>query len=305
MDGMPMDEFESLLVENQDKKICVITPGGNHGDTLIHLGLIKKLNSVKADYCCVNLEDICRHRIHVGMKYLLKIAASKIGLDYAFKIFNIPRGTELILFEGGGYMNDLYHGFVLLKEVLENHKTPVVVAPNSFWFKKTDFRTVLSDEWPVILFCREKYSFDIVSEAHLPKNTQVYLSQDISLYLTREELSEFIPFHKEKHDLVCLRKDIESVIPNETKQRIVEKAKEGDNNLLVADISKSGTFKDFVSAVDNADKIYTDRLHVAIMGHIFGKDLMMFDNSYHKNLGVYEYSLKENSKIRFVSQTRI
>ncbi|MCJ7731705.1 hypothetical protein MUP51_05255 [Candidatus Bathyarchaeota archaeon] len=38
-----MDSFEEYLAENRHLSMSVITPGGNHGDTLIHMGLVKKL----------------------------------------------------------------------------------------------------------------------------------------------------------------------------------------------------------------------------------------------------------------------
>ena len=69
---------------------------------------------------------------------------------------------------------------------------------------------------------------------------------------------------------------------------------------MVGDISKRGRLEDFVSAVANADRIFTDRLHVAILAHTLGKEATLYDNRYHKNRGVYEYSLRKNRKIRFV-----
>ena len=296
-----MDELESFLVENRNKKIHVIMPGGNHGDTLIHMGLAKKLNEVKADYSCVNLEEICHHRIGVGLKYLLNIAAFKIGLDRGLELFNIPKGTELILFDGGGYMNDLWYGTIFLKQVLKKHKIPIAVAPQSFWFKKTNFRDLfMEEECPVTLFCREKYSFNLLSKMSLPKNVQVCLSKDTALYLSRENLHEFVSPYTDRFDLICFRKDKESIISEATKLEIIEKAKEKANNLLVADIIKKGSLKEYVSTIANADRILTDRVHVAILAHIFGKDLTLFNTFYHKNKGIYEYSLKEDSKIKFI-----
>ncbi len=215
-DGLPMDEFESFLAENRDKKIYVISPGGNCGDTLIHMGLTKKLKEIDADYIYMNLEEVYKKRISVGVKYLLNIASFKAGLGLHFRLFRIPREVELILFEGGGYMNDLYYGLVLLKEILkDSKKTPVAVAPNSFWFRKTDFKSLLASEKPVALFCREKYSYSLLSEMHLPENVEVRLSKDTSLYLTREDLDGLILSRAGKNNLVCFRSDRESIIPKE------------------------------------------------------------------------------------------
>ena len=297
--GKAMDEFESFLTENMGKNFYLITPGGNPGDLLIHMGLIKKLEKIKAKYHCVNLEEIYKKRIHVGIKYLLNIAAFKAKLDCQFKLFQIPKEAEVILFEGGGYMNDLYYGFVLLKGILKDSKKPVIVAPNSFWFHGTDFRKLFVDKRPIVLFCREKYSFNILSEMHLPKNVEIRLSQDASLYLTREELSKFIHSSDGENTLVCLRNDRESIIPNKVKRKIVEKLKEKAGRLLVADISKWRPLNAYISAIANSSKVYTDRLHVAILAHIFGKDLTLFSNCYHKNKGVFEYSMSGNPRANF------
>ncbi|MCK4438582.1 polysaccharide pyruvyl transferase family protein, partial [Candidatus Bathyarchaeota archaeon] len=55
---------------------------------------------------------------------------------------------------------------------------------------------------------------------------------------------------------------------------------------------------DFVSWVANAETVYTDRLHVAILSSILGKDVTLFGNIYHKNRGVWEISLRDS--VRFV-----
>ena len=296
-----MDEFESFLAENRDKKFYVISPGGNCGDTLIHMGLIKKLKDFDIDYTCINLEKACKQHISLGVKYLLNITSFKTGLRRYFKLFEIPKGTGLILFEGGGYINDLYYGLILLREILDySRKAPVAVAPHSFWFDKTDFKAFLGNgERPITLFCRENYSFDLLSEMGLPGNVEVRLSKDTSLYLKQEDLDGFIHTKAEKNNLVCLRIDRESIIPRKIKQRIIEKVKSFSCNLLVADISKWGSLSSYLSAVANSSKIVTDRLHVAIVAHILGKEFTLLGNCYHKNRGVYEYSLRSNSKAKF------
>lgn len=298
-----MDEFESFLAEKENEKFYVISPGGNCGDALIHMGLVKKLKDFNIEYTYINLEKACKQQVSLGVKYLLNIASFKAGLSRHFKLFKIPKGTGVILFEGGGYMNDLYYGLVLLREILKDYrKTTVAAAPNSFWFNKTNFKTFFGgDDTPITLFCREKYSFGLLSEMRLPENVEVRLSKDTSLYLTHEDLDELIHSKVEKNSLVCFRSDRESIIPKKIKQKIVEKAQESSRRLLVADISKWGSLKAYVSAVANSSKIYTDRLHVAITAHILGKELTLFGNCYHKNRGIYEYSLKGNPKAKFTN----
>ncbi|MGB9853849.1 MAG: hypothetical protein ACPLRY_03460 [Candidatus Bathyarchaeales archaeon] len=103
----------------------------------------------------------------------------------------------------------------------------------------------------------------------------------------------------EKNTLVCLRNDRESIIPKKAKRKIIEKLREKAGSLLVTDISKWRPLNAYVSAIANSSKVYTDRLNVAILAHTFGKELTFFSNCYHKNKGVFEYSMKGNPRISF------
>ena len=72
-----------------------------------------------------------------------------------------------------------------------------------------------------------------------------------------------------------------------------------DDNPVVSDVSMRGSLTDFVSTVENAEEVFTDRLHVAILGSILGKKVTLYGNVYHKNRGVWEYSLRDT--VNFVS----
>jgi len=291
-----MDEFESFLAENRDRMIYAVTPGGNHGDTLIHMGLLKKLREARANFRCANLEEVYGRRRLVGLKYLMNIAAWKMGIDRGFKLLEVPEEADLILFEGGGYMSDLWYGLVLLRQMLREHETPIAVAPQSYWFNTTNLMSLFTDERPIALFCRERYSFDLLSKMRRPRNVRVFLSMDTALYLDRRDLEGFVSPSSDSYDLVCFRDDRESVLTERMKREIIREA----DNPLVGDISKRGTFGDFVSAVANAGRVYTDRLHVAVLAHIFGKETTLYGNRYHKNKGVYEFSLRGDPRMRFV-----
>jgi len=291
-----MDEFESFLAENRGSKICAVTPGGNHGDTLIHMGLIKKLKEIGATCHCINLDGVHINQRLAGIQYLMKIAVWKVGLDRGLRLADIPEETDLILFEGGAYMTDLWYGPVLLKQVLRAHETPIAIAPQSYWFDKTDLMDLFADGRPVTLFCRERYSFDLLSGMSPPRNVRLLLSGDTALYLERRDLEAYISPPQGRYDLICFRKDREAAVPEELKRRVLGDA----YNPLVSDISMNGGFSDFVSAVANAGRVYTDRLHVAILASIFGKETTLFGNRYHKNKGVYEYSLRGNPRIKFI-----
>jgi exopolysaccharide biosynthesis predicted pyruvyltransferase EpsI len=290
------DEFEAFLEDRCHLRICAVTPGGNHGDTLIHMGLVKKMDELGIDYTCMNLEEAYNRDRIVGAKYLINIASDRIGLRRGFQLLNIPADTELILFEGGGYMNDIWYGHTLLRQILRRHKQPVAVGPHSFWFQRSGFLELFRGDRPVTIFCRERYSLDLLRGEQVPPNVDLRLSKDTALYLNRKDLEDLAELKVGGHDLVCFRNDRESIVPEETKQEIIGSLA----NPLVEDISKKGSLGEFVSTVAGAGRVFTDRLHVAIAAHILGRRTRLYGNRYHKNRGVYEYSLREDPMIEFI-----
>ncbi|TFH13970.1 hypothetical protein E4H04_11055 [Candidatus Bathyarchaeota archaeon] len=285
-----MDSFEEYLAENRHLSMSVITPGGNHGDTLIHMGLVKKLEEYDISYSCFNLEALYRENLLLGAKYLLNIGLWKLGSGLGFRILELPRETELILFEGGGYMSDIWYGPTLLRQVMKRDKAPVAVGPQSYLFTHTRFHQYFEDGRPVHLFCREPYSLEHLRKKGLPSNVTISLSPELALYLTPDDLSRFIEPREGGYELIAFRNDKESAIEKSVRDEVMELS----DNPVIADISMQKTLTDFVSAVYHAAYVYTDRLHVAILSQILGKPVTLFGNMYHKNRGVWEYSLKNH-----------
>ena len=284
-----MDNFEEFLKDNRDKYISVITPGGNHGDTLIHLGLVKKLNEQNIEYTCLNLEELYKESALLGAKYLVNIGLWRMGLNLGFKLLELPKETEMILFEGGGYMSDIWYGPTLLRQIMKCNTEQVAVGPQSYLFTRTRFHQYFENGRPVYLFCREKYSFEHLKEKRLPSNVISLVSPELALYLDDDDLREFIEIREGGYELIAMRRDKESAISGFVQEEIIQKCKKP----LIADISTRKSLTDFVSTVYNAKEVFTDRLHVAILSKILGKKATLFGNSYHKNKGVWEYSLKD------------
>lgn len=283
-----MDPFKAFLRENRDKKTILVTPGGNHGDTLIHLGHLKNMDAHGYDYECFNLEKKYSRNPVLGVKYLVNIALWKLGFKEGFKIVDIPDDIELILFEGGGYVNDVWFGLTLLNQVLKRNKQTVTVAPQSYRFSTASIETYLKSR-QVNLFCRERASYEHLRQMNLISNIHVEVSPEVALYLEKDDLDKYISPLDEEYQLVAFRGDKESAISDDAKRELLSHC----TNPVERDISVKGTFSDFVSIVENAEDIFTDRLHVAILGSILEKKVTLFGNMYHKNRGVWEYSLKD------------
>ena len=285
-----MDSFEEFLEENRDNYISVITPGGNHGDTLIHMGLMKKLKEYDIEYTCLNLETLYRDNLLLGAKYLVNIGLWRLGSDLGFKLLELPEETDLVLFEGGGYMSDIWYGPTLLRQVMKRNPEPLAVGPQSYLFTKTRFHQYFEDGRPVHLFCRELYSLEHLKKKGLPSNVFTSVSPELALYLVEGDLREFITPRDGGYELIALRSDKESALGSSAREEIIQMC----DNPMIDDISLGKTMTDFVSTVYNADNVFTDRLHVAILAKILGKKITLFGNRYHKNKGVWEYSLRDS-----------
>jgi exopolysaccharide biosynthesis predicted pyruvyltransferase EpsI len=283
-----MDPFESFLDENKDRKTLLITPGGNHGDTLIHMGHIKKLEEYGYDYEYYNLEEMYARNPNLAAKYLSNIALWRLGSKKGFKLFDIAPDIDLILFEGGGYVNDVWYGPILLNQILRRNNHRVAVAPQSYRFSTPSIETYDGSR-DIHLFCRERKSLEHLKQMDLKENIQVEVSPEVALYLTREDLTQYIAPRKKGYQLVAFRDDKESAISD----ILIEETVSLCANPLERDVSVKGSLSDFISTVEHAEEIFTDRLHVAILGSILGKKVTLFGNMYHKNRGVWEYSLRD------------
>lgn len=289
-----MDAFTEFLTDNRDRKTVTISPGGNHGDTLIHMGLVKKLEEQGYDYSSLNLESLYRGNPVIGGKYLMNIFLWKTGIDAGFRLIHVPEDVGLVLFDGGGYMNDVWYGPALLKAVIRQTEAPIAVCPQSYVFSRSRIANYFMDGREATLFCRERYSYDHLTEQGLPPNVQLKVSPELALYLAPEDLREYVEPREERYQLVAMRQDRESAVP----ERLLREIKGACDNPVTRDISMEGSLTDFVSWVANAETVYTDRLHVAILSSILGKDATLYGNRYHKNRGVWEYSLRDG--VRFV-----
>ncbi len=289
-----MDAFTEFLWENRDRKIVTITPGGNHGDTLIHMGLVKKLEEQCYDYTSLNLENMYRGNLVIGGKYLMNIFLWRMGVDAGFRLLDIPEDVDLVLFEGGGYMNDIWYGPTLLRTVMRQTEAPIAVGPQSYVFNRTRIADYFMAGREATLFCRERYSHDHLTEQGLPPSVHLKVSPELALYLDPEDLEEYTEPREERYQLVAMRRDREASVS----EKLLLEIEEACDNPVTRDISMEGSLTDFVSWVANAETVYTDRLHVAILSSILGKDATLFGNRYHKNRGVWEYSLRDS--VRFV-----
>lgn len=281
-------DLTDLLVKNKDMFFGVAEPGGNSGDLLIYKGLYKKLRDLNIRY-----EDI-RH-----------------GGE------NIQFGkAEIVLMQGGSNVNDLWgSGTKLLKNIISSCKLPIIVAPQTYYFIRTDFPEIFKGSTQKIyLFCREEESYSRLKKMPLPGNVSIHVSDDTAFYMNKEDFSSYGQHYgKEKgkdYALLCFRgdhestfRDVEGIGP-----KIIGRFREivRDHNMeiierdLSMDIYSWISFDYFVRYISGAKIVITDRLHVGILAAILEKPTILFSGAYFKSKAVYEYTLKRFPNVIFL-----
>lgn len=278
-------DLTDILIKNRNMYFGIAEPGGNSGDLLIYKGLYKKLRDLNIRY-----EDI-RH------------GTEKIQFGRA----------EIVLMQGGSNVNDLWgSGTKLLKNIISSCKLPIIVAPQTYYFTRTDFPDIFKGSTQKIyLFCREEESYARLKKMSLPGNVSIHVSDDTAFYMEKEDFSSFGQHHTGKdYALLCLRGDHESDFKDAEGigSKIIGTLKEIVRNhnmeIMERDVSMDiyswMSFDYFVRYISGAKIVITDRLHVGILAAILGKPTILFSGAYFKSKAVYEYTLKHFPNVVFL-----
>lgn len=240
-----------------------------------------------------------------------------------------PDEADVILLNGGGAMNDLWPegAAQVIEGLIERFPGKTfVVGPSSYYFINLDFAEILRKANDgVTLFCRERISHESLQRLDLPPQVRLDLSQDLAFELDGS------PFIEEQRSQSCgesilcaMRKDREGnagilaktsapwlpqavrrplsilrdrLVAFKSSDKIEEIlggiSEESDpGETIYRDVSVSVPFEDFCREVRRSRAIVTNRLHVAIFGTLLRKEVHLIRGAYHKNGGVYDFSLK-------------
>lgn len=291
-----MAKLRDVLGEYAGKTLLTIEVGGNHGDTLIYRGMHKLLEEMAIE--TVRLADA---RIPLGNRVpddvprpvQLDPTLTATGLLNRLKYldYRLRGGFDAVLIQGGGNFNEMWKGGIRCYTTAARFfDCPLIVGPQSVQFEQMDPATVFEGiSNPTHFFCREEYSFDMMQEAASRcSGVEVGLAEDSAFHLTPEDLP--VNQSSEEYTLLAFRNNQESIQP-----RIEEPV---EPPILVRDVSiDEETFDGFVEAIGEAAEIYTDRLHVSILASILDTPVTLYENAYHKNRGVYEFSLADDSNV--------
>jgi len=296
MQSTPDNEtcFGSFLKTVRDKRTYFDElPGGNNGDTIILM----------------------------GAKHVLQ----KTGC----KLVGSPHDAEQIVVRGSGNWVAIYGTeFRELAYYRRNYPDlPLIIGPSTYRFPGANFRKVCEiSSSPFIFFARDRISSRVLSELCLPKHCDIRVSHDLAFeFRDSDFIANLVKNSSEKHILIAMRKDKEGVagllvkmrgtwlpkrvrrplswvrdrmvarVSRDAIEEILEREKVHETlPRIFRDVSASVSFEEFVVYIRDAALIITNRLHVAVLGHLLNKRVVLIcSGEYHRHKigGVYELSM--------------
>ncbi len=111
----------------------------------------------------------------------------------------------------------------------------------------------------------------------------------MTFYLSQSTFSEFRC--EGKGTLYCLREDEERT-DDETHPENIDLSLSWNGGWWTNEaLCKASTYS-LAAAISKFNRVVTDRLHIAILSAMLGKEVLMGSNSYFKNEAVFEHSIK-------------
>ncbi|MBR4565108.1 MAG: polysaccharide pyruvyl transferase family protein [Paludibacteraceae bacterium] len=247
---------------------------------------------------------------------------------YSSGTFHFPpiNPNEIILFQGGGNFGDLWsvpHDFKM-KVMAEYPNNRFVFFPQTVYFQHKENLLSCAEfmsNYDAIICARDNSSFAILKKYF--KN-EIVLVPDMAFFM---DMSSWEIPQNSGEDLFLLRGDVE------LKQYEEFKNIASQHNILVSDwrfprefnwqlkghtqmrrhfpflydwyartVFRPFMVKSGIQFIASHNKIYSTRLHAAILTILLGKasDLTWFDNSYGKNSSLYETWLCDVEDICFI-----
>ena len=202
------------------------------------------------------------------------------------------------LFFGGGA--NLYKNYKACKSFVLNNinDNNIVILPHTIYSIPGLFETI-SNNSNIIFLCRELTSYKYVNDNFFIKKN-IYLSKDLGLYLN-------IPKHflndNGKEILYCFREDCErTFIPKKNIDISVKHNLKRQNNVDSKKIDN--LFYNILNVLSTYKIIHTNRLQIAILGHLLNKKVYLYPNNYFKNEAIYDYSLSNFKNISYVNNKK-
>ncbi|ASB50959.1 polysaccharide pyruvyl transferase family protein [Alkalitalea saponilacus] len=199
----------------------------------------------------------------------------EISLDSKKALFNLMlyrKKKTLIYGGGGGWCSNWNIGFPAVKSKLKYFNQAIVLPSTyekSYLLKNTVF------------FRRDNYE----SKINMPNS---HFCHDMAFYFNPESIN----INNSEDEAHFFRTDLEG------KQLGL---KYPNNRDITKDKNQYDDINPFIHEISKYNKIYTDKLHIAILAAKLNKDVEFYSGNYFKNKAVFLSSMKDNfPKVKFI-----
>ena len=246
----------------------------------------------------------------------------------------------VILFHGGGNLGDIYPEHMeFLKRLCDNYPhNKIIVFPQTIYYANSKNRISdlisLSKHENLLICVRDQVSLEIIESNPL---LRALLLTDMAFYVSDEIIGTRLKGSPIERNLYLCRKDIESMSSekniHKTKWTInsfdisdwpnllyypdililkfisflkLWKSQDNSGNSLKLyegyfdHFVRRRVIKESVRFMNQYEIVLTDRLHGAILALLLDKEVIMADNSYHKNRSFFDIWLQDLEKISFL-----
>lgn len=255
---LPKVDLLEYLKQYKNEK-CVLAPiGGWAGDAFITLSTLEVFKNLELNY-----------KIYMGDN------------DVFYK-------NAVLFVCGSGNLVNYYNSvsLSLLRWDGMNIFRKIVILPSTINSHYDVLNSMCSE---VEILCRERVSYHLLKNN--VENKKILLTDDISFYFDIEKWKNKTPY---LNHLVSIRNDSEKTdIPSELLPPFTN-----NNDIAENYLGKCKNYQEitkacfhFLDTISKYKVIYTNRLHIAIAATRMKRKVIFFNNSYFKNIAVYQNSL--------------
>lgn len=297
--------FLEFLIENNDKKIFVDPCSGNNGDILIWYGMQEVLR--KAEVALV--EDANLAELIVINGGGMFIDAYGQGIDKIKTYSNLYPSVPLCIAPNSFHFKVIDFGAVLDIRQSSLH----LFSRESYSKKYIDelvenrnlITSYLDDDLAFHLIGSDRIKAMLAASPHAKKgNILVVDRMDVehssaggeqslikSIYLSivpemlKKQLRSLRVIRRNKFGTAFTQRARSLLLKNNPKYEI--------ESIETSDVSRPDvcSFDEFAQKILDAEYIFTNRLHVGVLGYLLGRNVYMVEGSYHKMRGIYEQSM--------------
>lgn len=145
--------------------------------------------------------------------HLIELGTRVVFRHLQLRLVSNPNQADLIVLDGGGHMLEMFGaGPRLFRELSRKWPNiPLCALPGSYHYPTRSFAEEVGDRHaPVVLFCRERYSFEHLTVDHrLPPFCSIQLDHDMAFELAGDPLVKAVATGHPKHVLIVERRDSE------------------------------------------------------------------------------------------------